>query len=95
MITNQYVGELFPGVEFDVFVQAMKSDVRQAKLSVEAIKIKNNKGNEIVVQCTGDIADVIRKRKEITRFRCNKIGPENDKQEKSKNKAKIKVESED
>jgi hypothetical protein len=83
MIPNQYVGEMVDGADFDTFVKAVKDDARQAKLSTDGIKMKNKEGL-LLVTCTGDVANLIRKRKEVVRFRCDKVGAEQQSKEKEK-----------
>lgn len=72
MIVNQYVGELAPDANLDAFLKSVKDDARQAHFSTDAIKMKNKDG-VLVVFCTGDVANLIRKRSEVIRFRCDKI----------------------
>lgn len=72
MIVNQYVGELMEDVDLAVITKNIKDDVRKAKLSSENIKTSVD-NNNLYVLCTGDIANVIRKRTDIKRFRCNVI----------------------
>lgn len=81
MLLNQYVGELPENVDFGAFEKAVKDDCRKAHLSTESIKMKNKEGL-VTVSCTGDVANVIRKRKDIIRFRCDKIGNTGDKEAK-------------
>lgn len=75
MICNQYVGELLEGTTLEVFLASVKKDAKQASLSTESIKMKDKDGT-LFVQCTGDVANIIRKRSEVRGFRCDKIGIE-------------------
>lgn len=85
MNINQYVGELAPDVSLDDFFKSVKQEVKQAKFATDNIRMKNKDGT-LVVQCVGDVANLIRKRKEIVRFRCDKIAIN----EKDKDKEEIK-----
>jgi hypothetical protein len=84
MIINQYVGELAKGEKGDTLLTKIKEDAIRARLSVENIKVRITDGL-VMVSCTGDVANLIRKRKEILRFRCDKIGGEKDKDKDKEN----------
>lgn len=73
MIINEYVGELRSELSFDDFVTSIKSDLQSHKISVEKLKVTNDEGS-LRFSCTGDAANVLRKRKDILCFRCDKIG---------------------
>jgi len=85
MIPNQYVGEMAESVDFEVFQKSVKEDVRHAKISPDDIKMQDKEGL-LMVTCTGDVANIIRKRKEVLRFRCDRIGAEKKEKEKEKEK---------
>ena len=69
---NQYVGEIANGVDFDLFTKAVKEDARGLKLAVDSLQMKVKDGL-LTASCNGDVANVIRGRKEVLRFRCDKV----------------------
>jgi hypothetical protein len=81
MLLNQYVGELPENIDFSSFEKSVRDDCRKAHLSTDSIKMKNREGL-LTVSCTGDVANIIRKRKDVLRFRCDKIGNVGEKESK-------------
>ena len=79
MIPNHYVGEVAEGVDFDALIKSVKEEARTSHFQTDNIKAKNNEGL-LRVQCNGDVANIFRKRKEIVRFRCDKVGAEHEKE---------------
>ncbi len=84
MMINQYVGEL---VDTDVaaLTKGIKEDARKAHLATDNIKVNFNDKEGLTVLCTGDVANLIRRRKDVRMFRCN-IVCFNEKKEKGKDK---------
>jgi len=70
---NQYVGEVDLDTDVKIITNSIKEEVHKAKISSENIKVSINDGN-LTVLCNSEIANLLRKRNDIKRFRCNIVG---------------------
>lgn len=68
MMTNEYIGSLKAGASLDEFTTKVKQE-----LGGDSVKIIVN-GSLMRFQCNGDIANKLRKYKELSTFRCDKLG---------------------
>jgi hypothetical protein len=68
---SQYSGILRTGTNFVAFAESVKKETRELKLPADTLKFEQQ-GDDFTVVCNGDVANVIRSRKnEIVRFRCS------------------------
>jgi len=71
---NQYVGDFAEGATLESVTEGIKEDVKKAKLPVNDVKVTFSEKEGLRVLCNADTANLIRKRKDIKRFRCNIVG---------------------